>query len=299
MTPGAGRYAPSPSGDLHLGNLRTALLAWLFARTQSRRFLLRFEDLDERTRAGAAERQLADLAAIGLDWDLPVLHQSEHVDRYRTVLDQLAERGRTFECFCSRKEIQAAPSAPHSPAGAYPGICRDLNSQQRRRRRAATGRPPSIRLRSDTSHFTISDQLHGDYTGLVDDFVLQRFDGTFAYNLVSVVDDAFQGVGQVVRGGDLLTSTPRQAYLATVLGYPVPEYAHVPLAVNVHGERLAKRHGAVTLTDLAALGRTPAQVLSQLAQSLDLATAGEPVRLEELLQRFDPARLPRTVWTVR
>jgi glutamyl-tRNA synthetase len=296
--PGAGRYAPSPSGDLHLGNLRTALLAWLFARAGRRGFLVRIEDLDERAKPGVAQRQLDDLAALGVDWDGPPLVQSAHRDRYRAVIESLTVARRTFECYCSRKDILSAPTAPHAPPGAYPGTCRDLTTGQRARRRAEIGRPPAIRLRSDVNTFTVDDRLHGEYTGAVDDFVLQRFDGTPAYNLVSVVDDAYQGVGQVVRGDDLLPSTPRQAYLATVLGYPIPEYAHVPLVLNARGERLAKRDGAVTLNDLAALGRTPADVLSVLAHSLGLAAAGEVVSPEQLLSRFDPSRLPREPWTM-
>lgn len=296
--PGAGRYAPSPSGDLHLGNLRTALLAWLFARSQGRDFLIRIEDLDERARPGVAERQLADLAAIGLQWDGPPLIQSEHRDRYRAVLDELTGRDRTFECYCSRKDILAAATAPHAPPGAYPGTCRELGPTERARRRAAIGRPPAIRLRSDVESLTVTDLLHGEYSGTVDDFVLQRFDGTPAYNLVSVVDDAFQGVGQVVRGDDLLPSTPRQAYLATVLGYPLPQFAHVPLVLNAERKRLAKRDGAVTLAQLAERGDSPADVRSLLARSLGLAETGESVSPELLLSRFDPARLPREPWVV-
>ncbi|WP_029137112.1 tRNA glutamyl-Q(34) synthetase GluQRS [Nakamurella lactea] len=295
---GAGRYAPSPSGDLHLGNLRTALLAWLFARAQGREFLVRIEDLDERTRPGAAQRQLDDLASLGLDWDAPPLRQSEHRDRYRAVVDGLADAERSYECYCSRKDILAAPTAPHAPPGAYPGTCRNLPRTERERRRNEIGRPPSIRLRSDTGSFTVTDGLHGAYTGAVDDFVLERFDGTPAYNLVSVVDDAFQGVGQVVRGDDLLPSTPRQAYLATVLGHPVPAYAHVPLVLNDRRERLAKRDGAVTLAELAGLGRSPADALSMLAHSVGLAEPGEPVSPALLLSRFDPARLPREPWVL-
>lgn len=294
----AGRYAPSPSGDLHLGNLRTALLAWLFARAQGRAFLMRIEDLDERSRPGAAERQLADLAALGIDWDGQPLVQSEHREVYAAVIDRLTAHGRTFECFCSRKDILAAPTAPHAPPGAYPGTCRDLIESERARRRTETDRPPAIRLRSDVNEFTVHDELHGDYTGAVDDFVLARFDGTPAYNLVSVIDDNAQRVGQVVRGDDLLPSTPRQAYLATLLHLPLPEYAHVPLVLGPTGQRLAKRDGAVTLEQLAANGFDATAVLGVLATSLGLAQPGERVTTETLLTRFDPAALPRKAWTV-
>lgn len=291
---GAGRFAPSPSGDLHLGNLRTALLAWLFARTTDRAFLMRVEDLD-RVRPGAEERQLADLAAIGLDWDGEVVHQSGRLPGYAAALDTLVAAGRTYECFCTRREIQEAATAPHGPDGHYPGTCRDLTDAQRQAKRDS-GRPPAIRLRADVTDFAVDDLLHGRYTGLVDDVVLRRGDGVPAYNLAVVVDDAAQGVDQVVRGDDLLGSAPRQAYLASLLGLPVPVYAHVPLALNSAGARLAKRDGAVTLADQADLGRDPDTVRGILAASLGLAAPGEAPSTAELLHRFDPASLPRGPW---
>ncbi|GAB4582425.1 tRNA glutamyl-Q(34) synthetase GluQRS [Nocardia sp. IFM 10818] len=290
---GYGRFAPSPSGDLHLGNLRTALLAWLFARSTGRGFLMRIEDLD-RVKAGAAERQLADLAAIGLDWDPRVVRQSERLDRYEAAIGQLTAAGLTYECFCTRREIQQAATAPHGPMGAYPGTCRDLTESERAERRAA-GRPAALRLRAAVTDFAITDELHGSYHGAVDDLVLRRGDGMPAYNLAVVVDDAAQGIDQVVRGDDLLPSTPRQAYLATLLGLPVPHYAHVPLALNTAGQRLAKRDGAVTLRDRIALGETPAQVFALLADSLGYPAATTPA---ELLARFRPENLPREPWTL-
>ncbi|EME19399.1 tRNA glutamyl-Q(34) synthetase GluQRS [Rhodococcus triatomae] len=294
MSDGAGRFAPSPSGDLHLGNLRTALLAWLFARTTGRSFLMRVEDLD-RVRPGAEERQLADLAAIGLDWDGDVVRQSERLPRYAAALDTLVAAGLTYECFCTRREIQQAATAPHGPDGHYPGTCRNLTDEQRRAKRDS-GRPPAIRLRAGVTDFTVDDLLHGRHTGLVDDVVLRRGDGIPAYNLAVVVDDAAQGVDQVVRGDDLLGSAPRQAYLASLLGLPVPVYAHVPLALNAEGARLAKRDGAVTLADQAALGLGPDAVRAVLAMSLGMAEPGEIPSTAELLARFDPGTLPRTPW---
>lgn len=290
---GAGRYAPSPSGDLHLGNLRTALLAWLFARSTGRRFLLRVEDLD-RVRPGAQERQLADLAAIGLDWDGPVVCQSQRLRLYETAIERLTEAGRTYECFCTRREIQQAASAPHGPMGAYPGTCRDLTAAERAIRRAA-GRSPALRLRSEVREFTIDDELHGRYTGSVDDVVLRRADGVPAYNLAVVVDDADQGIDQVVRGDDLLPSTPRQAYLATLLELPAPRYAHVPLVLNRHGQRLAKRDGSVTLEDQRRAGVGAEEVVARLTASLGFS----PGSAADTLARFDPAILPRqpTIFT--
>ena len=175
MSP-AGRFAPSPSADLHIGNIRTALLAWLFARSTGRRFLLRVEDLDDRTSDDVADRQLRDLAAVGIDWDEPPEYQTAHEARYDAVLDYLVARGLTYECHCSRKDIQQAPRAPHAPEGAYPGTCRDLTAAERSARRAS-GRPPALRLRSDVAEFTVTDVLHGSYTGAVDDLVLRRGDG--------------------------------------------------------------------------------------------------------------------------
>ncbi|KAA0024545.1 tRNA glutamyl-Q(34) synthetase GluQRS [Antrihabitans cavernicola] len=293
MTDGAGRFAPSPSGELHLGNLRTALLAWLFARSTDRAFLMRVEDLD-RVRPGAEATQLSDLAAIRLDWDGDVVHQSQRIPLYDRVIQDLTDAGRTYECFCTRKEILNAASAPHAPQGAYPGTCRDLTPNQRAERRS-TGRDPAIRLRADVVEFTVTDTLLGDYTGVVDDLVLRRSDGIPAYNLAVVVDDGAQGIDQVVRGDDLLSSSPRQAYLATLLNIPIPHYAHVPLALNTDGKRLAKRDGAVTLADQLAQGNTAVDVLKMLAQSLCLQ-GDSP---HDLLASFDPTALPREPWIVR
>ncbi|WP_037164428.1 tRNA glutamyl-Q(34) synthetase GluQRS [Rhodococcoides fascians] len=287
----AGRFAPSPSGDLHLGNLRTALLAWLFARSTGRPFLMRVEDLD-RVREGAEARQLADLRAIGLDWDGPVVRQSERTALYDDAIAHLSASGMTYECFCTRREIQEAASAPHAPDGAYPGTCRNLTAAER----ATKTRPPAVRLKADVTEFSVHDDVLGAFHGQVDDLVLRRVDGVAAYNLAVVVDDGEQGVDQVVRGDDLLTSSPRQAYLASLLDIPAPTYAHVPLALNAQGKRLAKRDGAVTLEDQAALGLGPRDVLHLLARSLELAEADEQVSPGDILRRFDPQKLPTTPW---
>ncbi|MFD6390930.1 tRNA glutamyl-Q(34) synthetase GluQRS [Nocardia sp. NPDC060259] len=290
LSTGAGRYAPSPSGELHLGNLRTAILAWLFARTTGRAFLLRVDDLD-RVRPGAAERQLDDLAAIGIDWDGPVVRQSERLPIYDAAIAELTAAGRTYECFCTRREIQKAASAPHGPMGAYPGTCRHLSGAQRAARRAE-GRPAALRLRADVDDFEITDLLHGRYHGAVDDLVLRRGDGIPAYNLAVVFDDAAQGVDQVVRGDDLLPSTPRQAYLAELLGLAAPTYAHVPLVLNQEGKRLAKRDGAVSLSDQRALGNTPEDVVAAIADSLGY-TARTTAELREV---FNARRVPKKPW---
>ena len=285
----AGRFAPSPSGELHVGNLRTAILAWLFARSSGRRFLLRVEDLD-RARAGSEAGQLRDLQAVGVTWDGGVVRQTARGPLYAGAISRLEAAGLTYECFCTRREIQEAPSAPHAPQGAYPGTCRNLDPAELEFKRST--RPAAIRLRAGTAEYTVRDLLHGEFTGVVDDFVLRRNDGVTAYNLAVVVDDAEQGIDQVVRGDDLLSSTPRQAYQASLLDIPSPEYAHVPLVVNSDGARLAKRDGAVTLRDLADAGSPPAAVRDRLLESLGLP-AGP---LAKALAAFDPNALPRKPW---
>jgi glutamyl-tRNA synthetase len=269
-----------------VGNLRTALLAWLWARSSERAFVLRVEDLD-RVQAGAEKRQLDDLHALGLDWDGPVLRQSERRDAYAAALAALTDAGLSYPCFCTRREILDAPTAPHAPPGTYPGTCRDLTDAERDRR--ASERPSALRLRADVTEWTVTDALHGDFTGVVDDFVLQRNDGVPAYNLAVVVDDAAQGVDQIVRGDDLLTSAPRQAYLASLLGLPVATYAHVPLALNTSGARLAKRDGAVTRAELAARG---IDTFALIVASLGMSGSS----LHDLLPRFDPGSLPTEPW---
>jgi glutamyl-tRNA synthetase len=292
---GAGRYAPSPTGELHLGNLRTALLGWLFARSTRRRFLLRIEDLDAaRVRPGLADQQAADLAALDILFDGEPVVQSQRLAAYHDALKSLAEQ--TYECFCSRREIAEAASAPHGALARYPGICRNLSEAERASRRLM--RQPALRLRTDSARQTVHDLLHGELTAEVEDVVLLRNDGVPAYNLAVVVDDAFSGVDQVVRGDDLLPVAATQAYIAELLGYRPPTYAHVPLAVNADGRRLSKRDGAVTLLQLAAEGIDPGAVLGWIAESLDLAEPGERVSLDAVLDRFDPERLPREPWVV-
>ncbi len=290
--PGAGRFAPSPTGSLHLGNLRTALLAWLSARSARLRFLMRVEDLDEgRVRPRFEREQLEDLRAIGLDWDGPVARQSERRELYDAAIESLADRGLLYECFCTRAEIREAASAPHGPLaeGAYPGTCRALPAARLRERRAS-GRTPALRLRAGAARIDFEDRRLGPHGAVVDDFVVRRGDGVPAYNLAVVVDDAAQGVTEVVRGADLLETTPRQLLVARLLGLARPTHAHVPLLLGPDGSRLAKRHGAVTLR---ARAEAPAEVLGALAATLGLADVGEPVTPALLLVRFDPARVPR------
>jgi glutamyl-tRNA synthetase len=263
---------------LHLGNLRTALLAWLFARSAGARFLVRIEDLDTgRVRPGYAEQQLADLAAVGIDWDGAVVLQSQRLELYEQAIAALGDR--VYECFCTRAEIREAASAPHGPLpeGAYPGTCLRLTAAQLAERRAS-GRPPALRVRAEAARVAFEDRLHGHVEGVVDDFVVRRNDGAPAYNLAVVVDDDAQGIGEVVRGDDLLDTTPRQLFLYRALGLPEPSYAHVPLVLGPDGARLAKRHGAVTLREVE-----PAAARAWMLRTLGLSEGGE----------FDPDALPR------
>ena len=296
--PVVGRFAPSPTGQLHLGNLRTALVAWLSARAAAGRFVVRMEDLDRVTSRRELELvQLDELAAIGLDWDGEVVRQSERFDRYEAAIEVLVAAGRTYECFCTRREIREAVSAPHSPTadGRYPGTCRRLSAAARAAKRA-DGRHPALRLLADGHQVAFEDAVAGPSSAAVDDIVLRRNDGVPAYNLAVVVDDAAQGITEVVRGDDLLSSTPSQIHLGELLGLPRPRYAHVPLVVGPDGARLAKRHGAVTLEQLAERGCDPGAVLGWLAASLGLASGGERVTAVELIDRFDIAQIPRGPW---
>ena len=293
-----GRFAPSPTGTLHLGNLRTALAAWLAARSAGSEFLLRFEDLDEATaRTEHEDRQREDLALLGLGWDHEPVRQSERLGLYRDALADLERAGLTYPCWCSRREIREAVTAPHLPPGHYPGTCRDLTAAQVREREA-TGRPPALRLRTDHPEVTVVDRLHGSHRELVDDFVLRRGDGTPAYNLVVVVDDAAQGVEEVVRGDDLLSSTPRHAHLQHLLGLPEPSWLHVPLVLGPDGDRLAKRDGAVTLGDRISMGDRPERLVALLASSLGIDVSEAETTPADLLPRFSVDQIGRSAWTL-
>lgn len=282
-----GRFAPSPTGTLHLGNLRTALLAWLFARAGGGRFVVRIEDLDSaRARERFVAEQLGDLDALGIDHDGEVVRQSQRGEHYRAAVQLLRDQDLLYPCWCTRAEIREAASAPHGalPEGAYPGTCRDLGREQIADRERS-GRPPALRVRAGGARERFADRLCGQVTGVVDDFVVRRNDGAFAYNLAVVVDDADQRIGEVVRGADLLDSTARQIWLQRCLGLPTPGYAHVPLVLGSGGARLSKRDGAVTLSERLALGQSPAEVRGELAASVGLAEAGRAPTPDELVAR--------------
>lgn len=300
----SGRFAPSPTGVLHLGNLRTAVIAWLSARAAGIDFIVRMEDLDRVQAAPEHERrQLADLAALGLDWEGDVVRQSERFDLYHDALSTLRARGLVYECFCSRREvraeIEAAPSAPHLPPGSYPGTCRTLTAPSRTAFLDA-GRTPALRLRASESMDAAAPELigfddivTGHHEGGVDDVVLRRNDGIPAYNLAVVIDDADQGVTQVVRGDDLLDSTPRQIHLQRLLDLPTPDYGHVPLVFGEDGERLSKRHGSVSLAELFEGGAPASAVVAELLRScgIDDLREGESLQLSEIARDFDLARV--------
>lgn len=302
-----GRYAPSPTGPLHLGNARTALIAWLHARSAGGAFVMRVEDLDgPRVRPGMEGRILEELRWLGLDWDegpdvggpAGPYRQSELGERYRAALDRLRAAGLAYPCYCSRAEIAAAAGAPHGPADEgprYPGTCRNLPPEEIARRAAM--RRPAWRVRVPDGLVGFEDLVHGaqafDVAGAVGDFVVMRADGIAAYQLAVAVDDAAMGITDVVRGDDLLPSTARQLLVFRALGLPAPRYAHVPLVVGEDGQRLAKRHGALSLGELRERGADPREVVGLLAALSGLAPEGSAVSPPELVAGFDLARLPR------
>jgi glutamyl-Q tRNA(Asp) synthetase len=277
-----GRFAPSPTGPLHLGSLVAAVGSWLFARRAGGRWLVRMEDLDTpRVVAGSAEEILEALRRYGLEWDGEVVWQSRRTNLYEDALQRLRARGLLYDCGCSRADLQRAASAPTGSEAIYPGTCRSG---------LPPGRPArAIRFRAPDERIAFDDAIHGrieeniaEETG---DFVIKRADGPFAYQLAVVVDDADQGVTQVVRGGDLLSSTARQIALQRALGLPTPTYAHLPLVVGPDGAKLGKRDAALPLPTLG-----DARVRSTLAISLqilgvDVEVASPREMLEEALRK--------------
>ena len=302
-----GRFAPSPTGPLHLGNARTALLSWLAARAAGGVYLLRVEDLDApRVRPGVEERILAGLRWLGLDWEegpdlggpFAPYRQSERLALYAEALARLRAAGAVYPCFCSRAEVAAAALAPHGPGDdgpRYPGTCRELAPAEAERR--ARTRPPAWRFRVPPGPIGFRDGVHGaqarDVSAEIGDFVVARADGIPAYQLAVVVDDAAMGVTEVVRGDDLLGSTARQLLLYRALRLATPRFAHVPLVNGEDGARLAKRHGALSLDELRERGADPRAVAGLLAALSGLAPAGVRVEPRQLVSGFSLARLPR------
>ncbi|HEY2587469.1 MAG TPA: tRNA glutamyl-Q(34) synthetase GluQRS [Tepidisphaeraceae bacterium] len=295
------RLAPSPTGALHLGNARTFLVNWLLARRMGWRVLLRIEDIDgPRIKRGADRQLIEDLSWLGLDWAEGPIYQSDRFPIYQRSLDRLIESGAAYPCVCSRKEVESAASAPHAEDGAavYPGTCRGKYGSIEAARQQ-TGRSPAIRFRVPADPIEFDDCFAGrqrfDPLRQLGDFVVAKADGTPAYQLAVVVDDAEMNVTQVVRGVDLLDSTPRQILLYRALGFSqaIPSHCHLPLVVGIDGRRLAKRHGDTRLSKYREQGAKPERVLALLARWCGIEADTTSVHIADLLQSFRLENLPR------
>jgi len=299
MSQVVGRFAPSPTGVLHLGNARSFLLAWLSVRAQGGQLLMRIEDLDgPRIRHGAEKECLLDLEWLGLDWDGPIVRQSDRQPLYAQALEELIEQHHAYACTCSRKEVEMAASAPHvgEEGPIYPGTCRSKNLP-------ADTPAAAFRFQVPEGVVSFEDDFCGACTIAVQeelgDFVIYKRDGQAAYQLAVVVDDIAMGVTEVLRGDDLLTSAARQIQLGAALGYTMPRFTHVPLVVGEDGRRLAKRHGDTSLGAFREQGIVAEEVLGWLAWSCGLQADASPCRAEDLVQSFHLDKLPRqqVVWT--
>ncbi len=301
-----GRFAPSPTGLAHLGNAWSFLLAWLAARQAGGEILLRMEDLDlERCSPVYMQLLMSDMRWLGLDWDegptpereLAAYHQSNRFPLYEEALQMLVSRGLAYPCFCSRKDVRSMASAPHvgDAGAAYPGTCRGLHPAEAARR-IAKGERFSWRFRSTDRVYRFADGLYGlQERALADcggDFSLRRSDGVFSYQLAVSVDDALMGVTQVVRGRDILPSTPRQLALLDALGLEAPSYVHIPLLLDAEGERLAKRHASLSLRSLRDLGVSPWRVVGLLARAAGLCDRLEEVHPRDLVHSFQISTMP-------
>lgn len=295
-----GRFAPSPSGRMHLGNLMAALLAWLDVRSCGGRMVLRIEDLDpERCTPQRAAQLMDDLEWLGLDWDegglTPEYMQSCRSELYAAAFEELTGRGLTYPCYCTRAERLAA-SAPHREDGTvvYSGRCAALTAAEREAMEAM-GRRPAFRVRVPDESWTIRDGHMGVYTENLrrdcGDFILRRSDGVWAYQLAVVVDDALMGINHVVRGSDLLPSSPRQAWLHTMLGYEPPRFTHLPLLTDAGGRRLSKRDADLDLSVLRER-YTPGELTGHLAVSAGLLEEYRPVTPGELVGLFSWDKVP-------
>lgn len=268
-----GRYAPSPTGALHMGNIRTALLAWLHARIQGGRFLLRMEDLDTpRVVAGSAAGIIADLKWLGLDWDGPIVYQSQRTSLYQNALELLTKQGLIYPCFCSRKEVQESASKHQRQQGVYPGTCRTLGEAE-------------IKVRSQLKSPAYRIRVSSALAKTCGDFVVKRSDGLFAYQLAVVVDDLAQGVTQIIRGYDLADCVDKQQYLASVLApqHPPITYLHAPLMVDSNGQKLSKRDGSDSLAAAREQGVSASALLAKLLHELQLVDSSEDIALKHVL----------------
>ncbi|GIO16066.1 glutamyl-Q tRNA(Asp) synthetase [Cohnella xylanilytica] len=305
-SPIRGRFAPTPSGRLHLGNALTALLAWLQVRAAGGAMILRMEDLDApRCKPGTAAQVMEEMAWLGLDWDegpdvggpCGPYEQSARLALYEEALERLGREDRIYPCYCSRAELQSIASAPHGLTGegpVYDGRCRRLTAEERREREAV--KTPSLRFAMPVKPFPFADGVAGPQSfgpGAGGDFVVKRADGIVGYQLAVVVDDIAMGVTDVFRGWDLLDSTPRQLALFEAFGEPPPRYAHGPLLLGPDGSRLSKRHGSVGLSALRERGAKPEKVTGWLAWTAGLTDEPEPLAPRELIRFWDPRRIAR------
>lgn len=297
-----GRFAPTPSGGLHLGNLFCSLLAWLSAKAAGGEIILRIEDLDrERSRREFTEQAERDLKFLGLNWDVggtaggKKYFQSSRTEYYRELLGKLESMGLVYPCFCTRAELHAV-NAPHASDGEtiYSGKCRSLTKAEADE--LALKRKPALRLRVPDESIGFTDGHYGEvYQNLkaeCGDFILRRSDGAFAYQLAVVADDAAMGVTEVVRGRDLLTSTPRQLYLYRLLGFKPPKFAHTPLLLASDGRRLSKRDRDISLAALVEKGFTAEDVIGRLAYMAGLTDRAEPATAKELIPLFAWEKVP-------
>lgn len=299
MTRPVGRFAPTPSGRLHLGNMLCAMLAYLSARSQGGRFLLRIEDVDvPRCPRRLAQQCIDDLAWLGFTWDEAPVYQSERTALYQEALEKLHQGGHVYPCFCTRAQLMslAAPNLGDTQV-IYQRTCASLTAEEAAER--AKTRAPAMRLRVPDEDVAFIDGFFGPVEENLardcGDFILQRSDGLFGYQLAVVVDDALQGVTEIVRGRDILSATPRQLYLQRLLGYPQPDYVHIPLLMDAQGRRLAKRDKDL---DLSALAQrfTPEDILGFLAFSVGLLEEIRPMTLEALLPLFDWNKISHEDW---
>ncbi len=285
-----GRFAPSPTGRMHAGNIFAALMSWLIVKSQGGCMVLRIEDLDrERSRETYADQVMRDFEMLGLTWDDGPYYQQDRDEAYAAAFDALEARGLVYPCFCTRADLHAA-SAPHRGEKlVYAGTCRHLSKDEVAVKSLV--RAPSWRLAVTDDVYALDDMIQGSFSQKLDsdcgDFVIRRSDGLFAYQLASVVDDAEQGVDCIVRGMDLLVSTPQQIYLQDMLGYDHCSYAHVPLIVGERDRRLSKRDRDAALDELLVAHGTPAGVIGHVAFTTGLTERDEPLMPQDLLETFD------------
>ena len=285
-----GRFAPSPTGRMHAGNIYAALVAWLIAKSQGGEIVLRIEDMDrERSKPEFIDAVQRDFEMLGLTWDHGPFFQHDRDEAYAAAFNSLVERGLVYPCYCTRADLHAA-SAPHRGEKlVYPGTCRSLSVDERAAREAS-GRKPAMRLIVPDEIISFRDTIQGEYSQNLEfdcgDFLIRRSDQAFAYQLAVVVDDAAQGVNCVVRGVDLLCSTPQQIYLQDLLGLPHPAYGHIPLLVAERDRRLSKRDHDASLDALLARFGSPEAIIGHIAGVVGLASTTEPATPEQLLSCF-------------